>query len=578
MTESASAALNSPPKNKWTEWKEKLTWANMKEKAKSFTEADSLDSHFPYAIPRTITVQDARMGISYYVLFFGILLFMFFYQMGLQGGHIAFEGTFGQVSFQVKRPTAASVPLYGENSYWNLSDSDRCNSPAGFKPINQLPYCRNNTDLNTFCSTDPTNDTYYCTPMSCAAPIIASVYDNVTNTTQNVTTGYKTTGRCANKFLPGQVYNCRYIDEDSIASIVNEKSIMILTRMAYFFQNQTCLYPPSDSTPCVNLYHAESSTQKYLTVQPEDFEIMFDHQVFTPTNGVTGTQTEFIDAPLIMPDGVTMYYPAYIDPTANGGNGSYYRPDNLPWIPGYHQVLGRHVMSVQTLLNAGGCPSLDTASPGLFDGGSTYRYTGVTVMIQINYNNYNAFAYSTTKYPEFTYSVVLGTTYAALHQVTWNGLGATNNSRLFENRHGVKIYIEQEGQLGSVSIVQLMLFFGSAAAFFGIAALLVDNIVIRFFVSKRTQELLDLAGNTTMPTRAELDSYVKSWRKKWASTNHPRRSGKSRKSGLSKPKWKARRKPAPTSRRRALLNSRRFSRENRLSVSAPAEKRRRTGS
>jgi hypothetical protein len=513
--ESTSTTLNEPPPTD--------KWSQFKVKAKKFFDPDSLDEHFPYAIPRTITVQDARMGISYYVLFLVILLFMFFYQMGYQGGHIEFESTFGQVSFQVKRPTAASVPLSGANSYWNLSDTDRTNSPAGFKPINQLPYCRNQTAPNAFCSDDPTNTSYYCKPFSCGTTKYTLVYDNVTNTTQNVSYA-ATTGQCRNPILPLQIQNCRYIDEDAIASVVNEKSIMILTRMSTFYQipGAACPLgiPPGDNQPCVTLFtSASSSTIKYHTVQPEEFEIMFDHQVFTPTNGVTGTQTQFPDAPLVFSDG-RQYYPAYIDPAGNGGNGSYYRPDDLPWIPGYHSVLGRHVISVGTLLDAGGI-YLDHPAPGLFDSGSTYRYTGVTLLIQINYNNYNSLAYHTTEHPEYTYTVGIGTTYAALHQVIWNGNGATNGSRLFENRHGVKIYIQQEGALGAVSVVQLMLFFGSAAAFFGIASVLVDLVVIRFFVSKRTQELLDLASNTMIPTRRDLDTYVKNVEKEMGGEYEP---------------------------------------------------------
>jgi len=145
----------------------------------------------------------------------------------------------------------------------------------------------------------------------------------------------------------------------------------------------------------------------------------------------------------------------------------------------------------------------------------------VTVMIQINYNNYNPFAYSTTQFPFYTYTVEIGTTYAAAHQVTWNGNGATNGSRLFENRHGIKIYIQQEGQLGKINVVQLMLFFGSAAAFFGFAAFFVDQIVIRFFVSARTKELLDLASNTNIPTRSELEAYVKSVEKEMGGEYEP---------------------------------------------------------
>jgi len=93
--------------------------------------------------------------------------------------------------------------------------------------------------------------------------------------------------------------------------------------------------------------------------------------------------------------------------------------------------------------------------------------------------------------------------------VTWNGERRTDGSRLFENRHGIKIVITQEGSLGKFTTVNAMVFLGGAVAIFAVASIFVDNIVIRFFVSKRVKEILELASKSTFPVRADLDRYVK---------------------------------------------------------------------
>lgn len=486
-----------------------IEWARVRDYGKGFWHPNNLDRKFPYQVPRTVTVQDFRLGGSYRAIQFGLLLTIIFVQVLINGGHLAFEAPFGQVSFQVKRPTSTETPLSGSNSYWNLSDSSRTSATSGFQPTSHLPYCLNMTGPNRFCtSTDPKSP-YYCVPGSCADLVWTPGW-NVTyapngtllsNVTVNVSSWVGAARRCNGPMVPLQVHRCRYEDEEWIAPIVDEKSILVISRVSWMYQDLLCEVPTNDDTACTKLYKPQTSTQKYLTVSPEYFEIMFDHQVFTPTNGATGKQADAPGAELWFADG-RKFMPAEIDPR---GNGSFTRPDSQPWIPGYYNILGRHSISVQTLLEAAGITSLDTPAMGLFDSGSTLRYTGVTIMLRIIYTNYKPWGFGTEPTPSYHYEVKSGSTYAAVHAVTRTN--ATN--RLFENRHGIKLVISQEGALAAFDLVNFMIFIVSAVGTLAVASIVVDNVVLRFFIPKRVQQILELASATTVPVRSDLNHYIK---------------------------------------------------------------------
>jgi len=96
-------------------------------------------------------------------------------------------------------------------------------------------------------------------------------------------------------------------------------------------------------------------------------------------------------------------------------------------------------------------------------------------------------------------------TYAAVHQVT----NLENGTRYFENRHGIKIVITQEGQLGKFTLVNFMFFMGGAVATLALASIVVDNLVVRFFIPGKVKEIIDLASATTVPVRDDLNQYLK---------------------------------------------------------------------
>jgi len=86
---------------------------------------------------------------------------------------------------------------------------------------------------------------------------------------------------------------------------------------------------------------------------------------------------------------------------------------------------------------------------------------------------------------------------------------ANITTRLFENRHGIKIVITQEGELGAFNSVNFMFFIGGAVATLAIASIIVDNIVLRFFIPEEVREIIELASATVVPCRSDLSSYMK---------------------------------------------------------------------
>jgi hypothetical protein len=79
---------------------------------------------------------------------------------------------------------------------------------------------------------------------------------------------------------------------------------------------------------------------------------------------------------------------------------------------------------------------------------------------------------------------------------------------LFENRHGVRIVVTQDGQLGNFTLVNFMFFAASAAATFALASFVVDTFVFRWLIGKKTRAILDRAANTTTPVRSEIEGYI----------------------------------------------------------------------
>lgn len=362
-------------------------------------------SIFSFSTPVFINIQDERLGILHYLLMLFLLGYVVMYQIFYEGLHLKTELPIGSVSFQLKRPTYQS-----DIDWWNASDAGRVNSTSKFKAPVDLRYCINSS------STLP---------------------------------------------KPPQQRDCRYLDEEDIAQIVGGTCV-ISTRVSTMIQQLTCMTPPNLTQPCENLY-VPLQSQAFFVAQPEDFEVMLDHEVFTATTGIYGKASDSSsESSMLLQDG-SFAHPA----------------DNT----GYQRLFSRDTISVKQLLAAAGVTDLDAPAQGLFDAGSSMRYTGITILLKIKYANYQHWSF-VQSHVTYEYEVSQGAVYQAHHKTTM----LDNATRLFENRHGITISVAQIGKLSSFDALSLTTFFASALALLTITNVIVDRIALWFLREGKTYQ------------------------------------------------------------------------------------------
>jgi hypothetical protein len=310
--------------------------------------------------------------------------------------------------------------------WWNASDSGRVNSNSSFKTPAQLRYCTGSTILPP----------------------------------------------------PPQQRNCRYLDEEDIADITGGTCV-ISTRVSTMTQQLLCGTPASINESCVNIYRPLTS-EAFFVVEPEEYEVMLDHEVFTATTGVYGKASDSTsESSMLMQDG------SYLHPEANTG---------------YQRLFTRDTISVRQLMLAAGVTDLDAPAQGLFDSGSSLRYTGITILLKIKYSNYSPWSF-VQSHVTYEYEVSQGAVYQAHHKTYM----LNNETRVFENRHGITISVAQIGKLSSFDLLSLTMFFASALALLTITNVIVDRIALWFL---REGKMYEKAKYMQTETRDDIADFL----------------------------------------------------------------------
>ena len=108
-------------------------------------------------------------------------------------------------------------------------------------------------------------------------------------------------------------------------------------------------------------------------------------------------------------------------------------------------MYGYDVFTIRQLLEASGVADLDAMGAATLRGAPTsYRYEGITIYLQINYNNMQTFGFSTSE-PEYHYKALLMSTYKPSHdaiQPQYFG------PRTVLNRHGITIVGQASARRG----------------------------------------------------------------------------------------------------------------------------------
>jgi hypothetical protein len=210
---------------------------------------------------------------------------------------------------------------------------------------------------------------------------------------------------------------------------------------------------------------------------------MFDHEVFTPTTGITGKSTDYSDAEILIK-----------------GGGSISKNTNS----GYEEIRDRDVISIRTLMQAGGVNSLDDPTSGLFDADSSYRYSGAVLLVKIKYWNYLPWHFAPTDL-QYSYEVAVGYVYRARHTATM----INDTTRFWENKHGLTIQVIQMGQLSKLDTLQLTVFLASALALLTVANILVDTVATRLLPEKHYFDSVKYQVTESRPLVTEFMAHRK---------------------------------------------------------------------
>lgn len=252
--------------------------------------------------------------------------------------------------------------------------------------------------------------------------------------------------------VPTKKLPCHYYNEDDIAPTrsVGGPFLNLATRVTELTQVRVCEDPVNDT--CTHVWVTGDYFKAYFVAGAEDFILMIDHEAFTPSTGIHGSST------------------AYKTPRLFFSDHSYLEPQDGT---GFYGLFARDLVTVRTLLAAAGIDDLDSFSPGLLVDNSTHRYTGITLLLNVQYYNFEQWQFLPGPV-KYDYRVFRGSTYQTVHDTMPLASTEANMTRLWQNRHGVNIQVQQEGKLSTFDLFTFTVFLASTIALQTLAIFIVD--------------------------------------------------------------------------------------------------------
>jgi hypothetical protein len=368
-----------------------------------------LDTLFAYRTPRIVAIRDMRLGLSLLSLQLCIGSFVLIYQVILAQNYMSLSDVVGSVRLQMLAPTS-------EYRWSNGS----------------APYCAGVTQDQLFgpraidFSIDANAGTYAFTP------------------------GGKTDGA-----VWFQQRACEFLDESGALPLAETDRVFLSTeeRVTYQSVNSSECGATLNSSKCVFSppYNKNNPnvTRRAFVADVEYFTLLVDHNMNAPLAKLAYTVKQMagflLDRNSDPIDACAAYsmYPSCPSFIAIGQQGD---PD---------------IISIRTLLDAAGIPSLDTLS-GSDDADvqtTSRREAGVVIVLDISYSNFYLGAQSSSlklgsgtldnSKVIYTYKV------STVPNTEYKFITATNpygveTSRELWNRHGVRIIVTTSGRVGYV--------------------------------------------------------------------------------------------------------------------------------
>ena len=379
-----------------------------------------LDEAFSYSVPRYLKIKDGVVGISYIVISVGVALGLFLQIFFIDKGYYKS----GQVSGISRVQAQAPYPEWRSDSL-NIS----------------LPFC---SDMSMNALPPKNNTEYTVWPPNPSSPFGQ----------------YKLRGH-----VLSDRYNCIALDEKwMITNPLDASMIFLPTRIVSYTETATQCSTSSSATHVTadgrNVLNTTSSEctytagpkSRWFVPDVESYTLYIQHSIAVPLLGASFSKDSMVSGSIIDVNGNAVdpcsFYlkrnpavacPFNLDsPVANATNYIRVGARNVP-----------DIIAVGTLLEAAGVSSLDETGLPMSD---SYRYGGLTLIVQMSYDNYFSNALDGWRQVKYTISVqAIPGKVKAVHGVSPTGAVPTVTRQVFE-KSGLRIMFVFSGTMGQPSL------------------------------------------------------------------------------------------------------------------------------
>lgn len=368
-----------------------------------------LDNKLAYNVGRTVSIKDGYIGFFYYAVVFGcgiaLLVQMFF----LDKGYYAVGQLTGVSRIQAQAP-------YPE---WSSSSLQI-----------PLPYCSDTSTIQAPASNESYPGLYYIYPPTSTAP--NGLYNRVGH-------------------VQSERYSCMFLDEKyEITDPLSPEQVFLPTRIVTYTETAplcsvSASHITSSGRSVQNITSGEctyvataSPKSKYYTSDIESYTLMIQHSVAVPFLDSSWDKNDMESGRIVDINGKV------VDPCnwyrkRNPLAACPYNYDSPVATPTKYISVGARgvpdIVSVGTLLEAAGVESLDETGFPLTD---SHRYGGITLVVQINYDNYYSDNWRRAKY-EYKVQAVRGKV-KGIYGVAPAGQ-IPSNSRYVYERSGIRVMV-----------------------------------------------------------------------------------------------------------------------------------------
>ena len=374
----------------------------------------NLDAIFAFTTPRTVAIKDGTVGLVYYAAIVAVAVALAYQIFGLEKGFYKSSAVLGSATLSTLSPTAA----------W---------TSAGLGLAQ--PYCA-------------PGSTSYAAADSSSYPGVYAVYPPAPATPL----GSFSFG--ANVAMPRLV--CQATDAVwQIANPLEVNALFLPTRIVKYVETAPHCSPDPAATHTVNGTVVSNTTESECRYAPgpksafwlpdvEGYTLRIDHAAAAPALGLSWSKDQMQQGRIVDSAGST------VDPCA------YYRRRN-PSVPcplntqpnptatNYISV-GRagvpDIVSLGTLLEAAGVPSLDVNG---LPSTETLRYGGLTLVVQLNYDNYFSNDYTQARY-SYKVQAIPGKVKGIVGASATGDIPSTD--RYVFERSGVRVVLTFSGTVG----------------------------------------------------------------------------------------------------------------------------------